>query len=686
MSVPSGATTHRGVTILIVRKEDGTRYFFATIDEETFEDDSVSNVIAWIDEKLGPEEEPPEPEPIEEEPEVEEPVEEEPEPEEIELIELVAAPALPFYAAWLAPIVEYIGALTTNVVNYFAPLFAPIKETADAVVALPGAIVDSLVERSSGLFKKTRDSGANMAVDTLSEMLKGTEPWMKTLSEDVDTAQTIILEQYAGAIQGAITDMEEGDLEKAVEVLDQLRLKVLAASIVNFGLHAALETGSLGQIEFMKDLDPMVISKLGLDAVISRATMLPIEKSILNPAEQEYNRRYPHILPAPAELIQMVVKEVITLDDFKVSMLRQGIAEVWSQAIWDAHFIPPSYTEIRQALYRGIVTPEQFEALKTLVDLDPRFKAIWDGLLEQIPPVSELINQRTREVLTQDDFTKFLGWYGFKPEWAERIWAAHFIPPNLNDLLTSWRRGEITTERLDELEIIIDLDPRFKDIFDTRRYVDPSITQARFMFETGSIDEAGVRDIILRNGYTEADTDNITRYIVKFQERRFRTSYLIALATGAIYGAFTDEEVLEQVTEAGYTEATAEWLIKAAQVRGKTSIARAKAPGPKLLGLGDIKKAFMTDIIDEDVFRRELTMREYEQGDIDIMARLMNESKVTKEAGGRKIALSQSELLNAWRYDEVKEDYVRIELALRGMEESEIDILLATKRKQWGIG
>ena len=173
MSATPGFEVYRGVGIASTIHE-GARKYVAVIEGETYEDDTIEEVRAWIDEKLGPEEEEPEvEEPVEEEPLNGDEEVEEPEVEEIELIELVAAPALPFYAAWLAPIVEYIGALTTNVVNYFAPLFAPIKETADAVVALPGAIVDSLVERTKGAFKKTRDSGANITVDTLKEALKG---------------------------------------------------------------------------------------------------------------------------------------------------------------------------------------------------------------------------------------------------------------------------------------------------------------------------------------------------------------------------------------------------------------------------------------------------------------------------------------------------------------------------------
>ena len=705
-------------------------YWFATLDGEALRADDLPEMYALIDAILGPAEEAP---PGEEVPELPIPYlervevyldcsiylepatglysspcvravvgsyeavkraieafkgvvpEEEPEEEEIIPVVLVEAPALPFYAAWLAPIVEYLGALTTNVINYGTLKLAPLKDGILALVTLPADIIGAAVERVGELVQRSRDQGTQIATNTLKEVLSGTEPWMEELQASLDTAQVGAFDVLNEAMADGMEAAGDGDLAKSLEALEAMKARILQVSIANFTLHAIMESGSLGQIEFMKDLDPMVISKFGLDEVVRRATLLPIEKAILTPAEQAYNRAYPNVIPAASELIGMVVKEVIPLDRFKAEMLKLGFREEWSQAIWDAHFIPPDYTQIRDALYRGVVDPEQYQALKRLVDLDPRYDLIWDGLLEQIPPLSELVNQRVKEVLDQSTFTRYVGYYGLSPEWAERIWAAHFIPPTLGDLLTAWRRNIIDTTRLDELMVIVDLDPRFKDIFDTRRYVDPSVTQARFMFETGAIDEGRVHEIVLRNGYNERDAADITHWIISFQERRFRTSYLQALATGATYDAYTEDEVLEAVTGAGYTPDVSEWLLKAAEAREATRAARLKAPTPKLLNLGDLKKAYREDHLTEDELRRDLLVRGYETGEVDLLVTLLNEEKVTTEAGGKKIALSQSELLNAWRYEQVTEDYVRIELGLRGLSEDEINILLETKKVQWGV-
>ncbi len=611
-----------------------------------------------------------------------------PAPPEDRIIEpprVLSLPALPWYAAWLQPILEYLGLLTESVVNFFAPIFAPLGQLAEGLDELPGNIVKGFVDQVGDLMKASRDKGASLSTETLAEALEGTPEWMKSLQSQLDIIIDPILAQYGEAIDPKSYEESAISGPRAVEALNEIRSKLVAAAIVQFSLHALVEAGSLGQFEFMKEIDTMIASKFGTDALIERSTMLPIEKAILIPAEQQLNSIYTPEIPTYTDLINMVVKEVIPLDRFKEEMAKLGFNGEWAQFIWDAHFRPPDWGQLLQAYYRGAISREELDTLKVLVDLDPRYDVVWDSLIEVIPPYSELVNQLVKEVIDLPEFTKNMKWYGFDEKWAQRIWDAHFTPPALGDLLTAWRRGEITNEELDELMILVDLDPRYKAIFDTRKYIDPTIRQGRYMYEAGAIDEERVTNIVERQGFFPDDVAPMTEYLVTFQERLFKTAYLRALATGTIYGAYTDEELVTAVTDAGYSEEVAEWMIKTAEVRKATTEARAGAPKPKLLSVGNLKKAYIEDFLTEDDLRRDLMLAGYEQGDIDIMIMLLDTDKVSVTAGGKKLALSQAELMNAFRYGEVTEDYTRTELLLRGLPLDEVDILIATKKKQWGL-
>ncbi|GAG77200.1 unnamed protein product, partial [marine sediment metagenome] len=292
---------------------------------------------------------------------------------------------------------------------------------------------------------------------------------------------------------------------------------------------------------------------------------------------------------------------------------------------------------------------------------------------------------RTKEVITQKEFEKNLQWHGFDKKWASRIWDAHFQPPDLGDILTSWRRGEITEDRVDELMLLVDLDPRYKQQFDTRKYYDPSITIGRYMFELGSIGEEGVKEIVHRQGYFPEHVDVITEYIVQFQERLWRRRYIVQLQRGYARRVISEDELRAAVKDASYTDGVADWIIKTADVQREIAVKSDPEVKRRLLGLGDLKKAFATDKINEDEYRSELMIRGYEIGDVDLLITMEDEKKVTTEAGGRKLALSEAQLLNAWKFGHVTRDYVEVELQLRGLTTDEVNILLDTKESQWGL-
>lgn len=613
-----------------------------------------------------------------------EPVEPEPEPEP-EPIPVFVTPELPWYVSWLGPIITYLGSLTEAVVNFVSPWFEPLVGVRDGLIGLPAAIVQAAVDQIGELVSGARDTGADLATNTVSEVLRGTEPWMEPAQANVSTIEEATRAQIEEPIDKVKS--AEGPLSgtEALAALDDLSNKIYGAAVVNFGLHAVIESGTLGQIEFMRDLEPMVISKLGMDEVVKQRNMIPIRAAVLQPAIQEWARRHPHEIPAASELINMVVKEKLSLQEFKDAMLKLGFNPVWSQLIWDAHFKAPDWSQMLNAYYRGAITRDQLNKLKVLVDLDPVYDAIWDAMIEVVPPMAELINERVKEVIDQPTFYKYMAYYGVGREWADRIWDAHFIPPSLGDLLLSWRRGVISEAQLDELMVLVDLDPRFKAIFDTRKYIDPSLTLARFMFETGAITRERLLELVKREGYTPEDAEAVTVALTRFQERRFRTSYLLAMATGVTYGAFTESELTKAVVEAGYQEPVAGWMLKLGETKRATVLARKKTGGPKLLGLGDLKKAYLLDKITGDQLTTELMAMGYEVDDVALLVALLEADKVTESAGGRKVALSQAELLNAWRYQEMTEDELRIALSLRGLDQGEIDMLVATKKKQWSI-
>lgn len=595
------------------------------------------------------------------------------------------APALPWYASWLEPVLNYIGNLTGAVVNYFAPLFAPLNQVAGYLGDLPKNMIDGFITGVGDMYKGVRDEGAAVGTQTFTDVVQGSPEWQKNAEAQVTALVQPIIQGYLDAldVESYAGDVETGD--DAVKALENFRGAVVAGGLAAFLANALVETGSLGQIEAIKELEPLVVGKLGVDEIGKAATLIPFQTGIFKLAEYYYNEKHPVEIPTYSDLINMVVKEVMPLDEFKAWMRKQGFTEDWGQKIWDAHFRAPSWGELLQAYYKGAISRAQLEELKVLVDLDIRYNDVWDALIEMIPPYSELVNLRVKEVIDEDVFRQYLQGLGYNEFWADLIWQGHFIPPSLGDILTAWRRGLISEDRVDELMLIVDLDPRFKQVFDTRKYNDPTIREGRYMFELGAITEPQVREIVERSGLDPSYVDPMVEYLIKFQERSERTGYLNALETAFTNGTITEADLRGAVSEAGYSDEVADWKVKTAEVRRTYSKRSTGAEAEKILSVTDLKRLFQYDKISDDDFRTRLLVMGYDSGDVDLLVTLETEKKTQSESGGKKDALTQSELLNAWRYGEVTEDYVRTELMLRGLPQGDIDILLSTKKTQWGL-
>jgi hypothetical protein len=304
----------------------------------------------------------------------------------------------------------------------------------------------------------------------------------------------------------------------------------------------------------------------------------------------------------------------------------------------------------------------------------------------EIPNTQDLINMVVKEKMTLDTFKQWMLKRGFSMTWCQLIWDAHFKAPDLNDVLTAWRRGIIDETRVDELMILIDLDPTFKSVFDTRKYIDPSLMTARLMFETGAITAEQVPTYVHRLGYAPEFEAALTKFVLHFQERRYRTRYITQLMTALAQGKATEETVRAEVAAIGFTEATADLIVKTALLRATTLASASTAAKEVALTLSELKKAYSEDIVTEEFLRLTMLGRGYALTDIQIVIDILNKDKAVETAGRRQVALTVAEMLSAWRFGVVNEETLRVNLLARGLDLNEVDILIETKRKSWGVG
>ena len=469
--------------------------------------------------------------------------------------------------------------------------------------------------------------------------------------------------------------------------------------IVNM-LASALHGSSAQWMEFVEEM-------FGANDVAKQIYQMGLQKGLLKPVENYWNSIYTPNYPSSQELIEMVIKEIISIDTFKRINEYNGIGIDWSQKIWDAHFIQPAYGDMQKAFWRGTIKPEELDRYLKLFDLDPRYNdVIWKPLLEVIPPYQELVNQRVKEVTTQDEFEKGLAYWGFKGIWGKRIWDAHFSPASFEDFLTAMRRKKTVdipiagqapnshtfgrNEQADiaaikQLSVLADYDPRYWDFFETRMYNDPSYRMIMWGFETDSIKREQIPDLVHRLGLNPQDESWYTNFLIHFQERPWINKYLTALQTAFINEAITEDELKKRVIAVPRNEDIANWIIKIANIRKEIIAKKKEKPPEKLLSVADFKKAYSTGFIDNVRLRTELQLRGYSDIDIDMLIHVIDNENTAVDLGGKKDGLTIAELFDAFRYSLIDESTLMQNLTLRGMNQLEAQILVNTKKAKWGV-
>lgn len=550
---------------------------------------------------------------------------------------------------------------------------------------------------------------ANAKIEMANETLKGTYPAMKEHIDHFKATDNDVIGDHQKRYMNAMNIVAAIPTTAPLE--DRYKFaKAWMDNAVGVTKDITFETGLIQAVTSVfgvgvTDWGRFLEETFGLQSKTNTLLDIAFQKGLYKPVEQFWNKMYQPEYPSTNELINMVVKEKITVKDFQEIMTYHGFSNYWTGKMWDAHFIPPNYENIKEAYWRGNITDEEIDDYLKRVDLDPYYNdKIWKNLLEEIPPYTDLINMRVKEVIPQEMFTKGLAAHGFKGNWASYLWDAHFTPPSFIDFLTAFRRkesvtiphadgttetyqfGQDTTQditKIKELAILADYDPRYWDFFNTRTYNDPTARQARWAYESGDLNKDEVYDVILRTGLKPEDAKWFTKMQTSFQERPFITRYLNGLMTAYIKKAITADELRARVTAIPRNVELADWIIKIADLQTETSKAQVETTREKLLSVSELKNMFARGIINETDFRTKLQLLGYETLDIQLIVDLITQTIDEKEGGAKKASLSTTEYFNAYKYKLMDEDNLRTNLLLRGLTMDEANLLIETKKAMW---
>lgn len=422
--------------------------------------------------------------------------------------------------------------------------------------------------------------------------------------------------------------------------------------------------------------------------------------------DQLQNLRF--VVPDVNTSIRLLLHRQIDYATYKLQAIHSGVGDALSDMIYASHYPLPDVNTVIRSIRRGIIPQERIEMYLLAADLDPTYNdSLWKPLLEEVPQIGDLINMRVKEVIDQQTFSNTAKFYGFNELWTTRIWDAHFMPATWTDFLTAMRRrltvniphaeGAATTHTfgadvgkdlsiIKELSKLVDYDERYYDFFQTRIYNDPSPRMSQWAYESGVINEDILREIVHRYGYTPDVETWFGGMLVHFQERAWINRYITTLASAYVSGAINEATLRERITAQGRSSGVADLIVKIGNTRKEMLTSKTELIKPKLLGIGELKKAYLIGKVNESQLMTEFQLRGYQVNEIQIVIDVLNSQLEVSDAGGKKTGLTTSELFEALRYGTLTEDAVRTELMLKGMQLNDINTLISTKLMLWSSG
>lgn len=251
------------------------------------------------------------------------------------------------------------------------------------------------------------------------------------------------------------------------------------------------------------------------------------------------------VLVPVSDLVRMAVREVfdpeqraaLDLDADYPSALtpeaaKLGLSETDARRYWAAHWNLPSYEQLANMRFRGLLTQQQFEDALRAADYAPTWRAKLGEIARAIPSITDFIRFAVREVfdpaqraalkLDEDyppEFTAKASLHGMIESDARDYWAAHWQLPSPTQGYQMLWRDEINEAQLDDLLKALDYSPTWRNKLRNIAYHVPGRIDLRRMYAEGLIDYAELVKGYQRLGYNAADSKMLADFAVKLAEK-----------------------------------------------------------------------------------------------------------------------------------------------------------------------
>jgi hypothetical protein len=529
----------------------------------------------------------------------------------------------------LNPITGVLEALVIAITKQIGGLSGSIGQAVASVIPLIVAAVSNPIGALSGVLGSIeRDISSHLAelaqssgsvatslgsIDfTLSNLLRNYETWDEsfventtgygkgeTLHKDLST----LAESLAGVFAAAVGNVEVKLSDQIVPPCDDFALKEQLNNVWK------APDGITGL--------PKLIATAFASVIIWIITGLSGPKKALEKADLFWNEFCPLETLPPAALVDAVLRGFLTYDDAALEAKRGDLAESRFHTLIDLATHQLSASELTEALYRGLITQEDFYANLAHQGWTGAQQVLQQGLGLALLSAENGIELLRRGTIDSPTLDKILKALRYDDAQRKAIASLAFRPPNFQETYD----GNAERVALGRLNASIsgDLDTIPPEILAGGRaqgLSDETMRQQWWQhWDSGSI--ATWVDLYFRGLATTDEVDAV--FERNFIPSSIRDRILAAhrpllqfrtVETMIRTGIMSDEDGRIQLAKHGYAPDTIDWMIKYAHRPGAATKAK-NAAAQHSVALGIAKEEYIDGSISGDQFLAILTQHGY---------------------------------------------------------------------------
>lgn len=296
----------------------------------------------------------------------------------------------------------------------------------------------------------------------------------------------------------------------------------------------------------------------------------------------------PSQVPAPEITISAYLKTHGEAAKYEKFLAELGLGEEERQTYLEAMKQIPSLDILLQNLWRGKITPVEFNTYLAKLAFDKDEQTIITNIVDRIPPIQDIIRFAVREAFSEElsakyehdvEFPKEVAEWsakqGFPEHWARKYWRAHWELPSVQMVFEMLHRKvrkpdgtKFNVNDINDLLRMADY-PRFwRGLLTQISYRVITRVDARRMYDLGIWDnlpdmtaEEKVKDVYMQMGYNEEDATYMTDFTVHYTEEKRRSYTTTGLKKLRKYGIITEATFREKLKSIRVREDEIDYII-----------------------------------------------------------------------------------------------------------------------------